>query len=496
MGRKKQKKEQIIITKESLLYQPLSLAVSGYEATAMQQNIIIAILRKLKMIFKANKDNQFAEEPKQLSFFSDEKVVAKYARKGELRFDIHMSELGVQPKHYPTAFDLLYKMSDAIVYVPDNESGTAKMRRTKLFDTADENVTAEEVNGEIIYKYKNRSPVTTVIMSESVVNFLFSPNSRIYDFLDDTAMMIAEKFPKRIYLYLSTKKSLPKFKIDYWKFRHDIGINDKDVPINPQTKEKQIIYPYYSDFTRRILNPAMDILKEMCDNNLCDFYFDVATVYKGSKRAKNPDELEFTFHFSDLGNSIKSNNGIIRENIEIEKLLTEKLMQTRIQANILLKKVTIENRMLFIDKVKKLISAKTNNQKIQDVRSWANKSLTVFLEELKERSVDLQKKMDFDFSDKKKEEEEAKKKEVPNLSDEDKKKWSVFLDSVKEKISENEFKTWFEPILFSSYKDDTVTLSVPSKFFYEFLDEKYLDVIKESLFLSFGEGIKLMYRVG
>ena len=54
---KKEKREDIVLTKDNLLYQPLALAVNGYEATAFQQNVVIADLR----LFQQTKDRLSAD---------------------------------------------------------------------------------------------------------------------------------------------------------------------------------------------------------------------------------------------------------------------------------------------------------------------------------------------------------------------------------------------------------------------------------------------------
>ena len=90
---KKQKREDIILTKDNLLYQPLALAVNGYEATAFQQNVVIAVLRKLRGAIKGMRDGQFRPKPIQLSIFDNEGVKKDYLRDGDLAFDIHFNPL-------------------------------------------------------------------------------------------------------------------------------------------------------------------------------------------------------------------------------------------------------------------------------------------------------------------------------------------------------------------------------------------------------------------
>lgn len=499
MGRKKEKKEKIILTKENLLYQPLPLAVSGYEATSLQQNVTIAILRKLKTSIKEIRDNQFKENPRQLSIFTTSGVKENFLQNGDLVFDIHMSELGCEAKHYQVAFNMLYSISDAIIYIPIDEGGKSKMLRTKLFDTIDENVekVIDKKSGNVVYKYRNRNPVSTVVIRKPVAEFLFPAEDRIYDFLDNTAMMISERFPKRIYLYLSSYKYLSTYKVDYWKFRHDIGFNDKDAPIDSETNERMIKYPFYCDFVKRVLAPATSILKEMSNEYESDFYFDVEPIYKGSKRAKNPDELLFTFHISDLGKAIQCEKGQVSKDIEREMYLKKELNQSKTQVSALMKRVTDEHSAAFWKKVSQLVGDLRKKRKtpIEDVRKWANASLTRYLDELEETALEKKPIDLFSGVGDVIEVPKKVKEKVPVLSDEEKKTWDKFLDCVRERVNEPSYKTWFEPIVFLSFKENMVYLQVPSKFFYEFLEDKYIEVMKEALHLSFGDEAKLYYHL-
>lgn len=73
--------------------------------------------------------------------------------------------------------------------------------------------------------------------------------------------------------------------------------------------------------------------------------------------------------------------------------------------------------------------------------------------------------------------------------------WSRCLAFIKDNLLEEPFKTWFAPIVPISYKNKVLTIAVPSNFFYEFLEEHYLDLMKAALKQVFGEGVELMYEI-
>ena len=75
-------------------------------------------------------------------------------------------------------------------------------------------------------------------------------------------------------------------------------------------------------------------------------------------------------------------------------------------------------------------------------------------------------------------------------------KWAQCLEIIKDNIGEQQFKSWFAPIQVLKFEDNILTLSVPTIFFCEYLEEHYLDLIKKTLIRVYGEGVKLMYRAG
>lgn len=73
--------------------------------------------------------------------------------------------------------------------------------------------------------------------------------------------------------------------------------------------------------------------------------------------------------------------------------------------------------------------------------------------------------------------------------------WSRCLAVIKDIVPEAAFNTWFMPIVPLSYDDRKVVIQVPSQFFYEYLEEKYVNVLKMTLHRIYGEGTTLSYRV-
>ena len=73
--------------------------------------------------------------------------------------------------------------------------------------------------------------------------------------------------------------------------------------------------------------------------------------------------------------------------------------------------------------------------------------------------------------------------------------WNNCLEFIKDNIQPQAYKTWFEPITAVKLADNALSTQVPSKFFYEWLEEHYVKILKVSLTKELGEKAKLVYII-
>ena len=73
--------------------------------------------------------------------------------------------------------------------------------------------------------------------------------------------------------------------------------------------------------------------------------------------------------------------------------------------------------------------------------------------------------------------------------------WNRCLSVIKDNISEASFNTWFAPIVSLKYENNIFVLQVPSQFFVEYIEEKYIDLLRMTLYREVGVGTRLEYRV-
>ena len=73
--------------------------------------------------------------------------------------------------------------------------------------------------------------------------------------------------------------------------------------------------------------------------------------------------------------------------------------------------------------------------------------------------------------------------------------WNECLIFIKDNINKESYETWFEPIKAIKLDKKTLTVEVPSKFFYEWIEENYLDLIKSAIKKELGDQGKLLYSI-
>ena len=73
--------------------------------------------------------------------------------------------------------------------------------------------------------------------------------------------------------------------------------------------------------------------------------------------------------------------------------------------------------------------------------------------------------------------------------------WNKCLDFIKDNIDEVAFETWFKPLVPIDFKDNILKIQVPSKFFYEWIEEHYLQLLKVALTKYVGADAKLIYSI-
>lgn len=73
--------------------------------------------------------------------------------------------------------------------------------------------------------------------------------------------------------------------------------------------------------------------------------------------------------------------------------------------------------------------------------------------------------------------------------------WQNCLTIIKDIVEWQHYKTWFQPIKPVALNEKILTIQVPSQFFYEYLEEHYVNLLAKTLTRELGKDARLEYRI-
>ena len=73
--------------------------------------------------------------------------------------------------------------------------------------------------------------------------------------------------------------------------------------------------------------------------------------------------------------------------------------------------------------------------------------------------------------------------------------WKNCLRVIQDNVSPQNFATWFEPIKAIKIQDNVLNIQVPSQFFYEWLEEHYITIIKKVIRKELGSEGRIEYSI-
>lgn len=73
--------------------------------------------------------------------------------------------------------------------------------------------------------------------------------------------------------------------------------------------------------------------------------------------------------------------------------------------------------------------------------------------------------------------------------------WDNCLQTIRRNVPQQSYKTWFEPIKPVRLDNNALTIQVPNKFFYEWLEEHYVSLLKTTIRKELGDRGRLEYQI-
>jgi chromosomal replication initiator protein len=73
--------------------------------------------------------------------------------------------------------------------------------------------------------------------------------------------------------------------------------------------------------------------------------------------------------------------------------------------------------------------------------------------------------------------------------------WCKCLEIIKSDLSDQSYTTWFAPIVPLKFSNNTLTIQVPSQFFYEWLEDNYVSILRKAIDFAIGRQGRLEYSI-
>ena len=257
---------------ETWLVQPLAVTMMRHDYSLIQIRILVAIVEFMQTKLRKLLNKQRTEP----MIFSDTEL----DNDGRLEIKTLFKSLAVDPNHYPQLRQSLKMLATIPVEIPyKTADGRNYLKVTNLCD-----VYIPE-DPRIYEKYALLKIDRTV--AERLVGLEFG-----YHYLGKQIVFACHnRYSQRIYMFIESWKDKGFRKINTLEFRKMLRLESN--------------YKKFSDFTRRVLEPAKEELQTMAKNGFCDCYFDYEKVYNQGQRGGEPDEL--VFHIYQPNNKFNEN---------------------------------------------------------------------------------------------------------------------------------------------------------------------------------------------
>lgn len=267
----------IPIENETWLLQPIAVTMMRHDYSLIQIRILVTIVERLqdKLHEILNKS---VSEP---TIFK----VNELGNDGRLEVKMFFKGL-IEPNHYPQlreSFKLLASVPVEIPYkTPD---GRNYLKITNLCDVY------IPTDAGIYEKYAVLK--LDPLVAERIVNLDLG-----YHYLGKQVVFeCRNRYTQRVYMFIESWLKTGYAIIPTLEFRKMLRLENR--------------YTKFSDFCRRVLDPAKEELSMLADNGFCECYFDYEKKYEHGQRGGEPDKL--VFHIYRAKNDDDNNPRIVTD---------------------------------------------------------------------------------------------------------------------------------------------------------------------------------------
>lgn len=490
MARKKNKKEDAI--NESIIRnlpqtvewikQPYTLSVLRGDMGLVQTRLLTGIVEKLQgkvsdWIAHRDDEGHVLIKPEELD------------KDGCVTVDVSLNEISKNPQNYEQIEMMADDMQKLIFRKKVEEDGLIMNRRSSVF---------KDISTPDITTTSGRT------MRAGFIRFRFDRDQidnifeimRYSKYIKQIAMTSKSQYTNRIYMIITAYRDVsPEFNMEYNELRKIFGFREmqKVTVTDPETgktrEETQWVdtkYQEYRQFKRRVLQTAEIELKELNEQGRVDCYFDFDEIYYQGKKRGVPEKIHFIVHKSQMGQleDFKAQNQVKYHGLRDMLKASFGLSSTEIGS--LVSKISDDILEQFTIRVKEIAeSIERQGDKIKDKKKYAIKSLYAALEEFTPYAEAVEVTSDTQTantdSSSEKQAEPAKKEIVaPELSDELRSSWHVFVGALHDSLPEREYNFWISAIRIWTIANGVIQVVVPNKFYEEQFKERYESELKDA----------------
>lgn len=459
-------KEVVPLDEQTWILQPVVVTTMRHDYDLTQTRALVTIIEKLEDSIKKIMDNVCSAE--QLPLFTDQEFGEDEVGKDEIMLKISLKDFGSDKRRYGTLKEALKQLvSIPIETMATDERGKSYVHLSGLCEAYIEDK-----------PYVNY--VKIKLKRKIALRLLDTKTMGVHRYLKEVVFSTKNKYVQRFYMFISSwKRSGASPVVKVIELRKMLRLENK--------------YPRWDMFFSKVIKGAMEELKEKAEAGETDCYFTVEPVYKNGKKRGEPESLRFTILQSKAGETASEIMMKKSQRIKMEEFLKGYLQQSRANINEIMSRVNVDNMNAFNTFMAEL-SKKVSQQgeKIKDLRAWAYTSCVRFLTEWEEANI-----VDAEVVEESPDTANATKAELSDLaySPEDATKWEHFMAFLKSSLSDMAYQTWIVPMSLHSVKGECLVIGVPNRFFYEYIEEHFLNHLRAAKNQIYGESMNIMYVI-
>ncbi len=250
----------IPVEKETWLLQPIAVTMMRHDYSLIQIRILVTIVE----FMQSRLHGILNQGQQQLELFGPEELDSD----NRIEVKTLFKTLGEDPNHFPQLRQSLKMLAAIPVEIPyKTADGRSYLKVTNLCD-----VYIPDDPG-LYEKY------AVLKIDRTVAQRLVSLDLGYHRLGKQIVFACKNRYTQRIYMFIESWLAKGGTRIKTIEFRKMLRLETN--------------YKKFTDFTRRVLEPAKGELRQLAENGFCDCYFDYEKKYNNGQRGGEPDELVF-----------------------------------------------------------------------------------------------------------------------------------------------------------------------------------------------------------